>query len=83
MKKKSDVQDIKSLKKEWDDEWKNMPEFFQEDRESIKHVLVHFETAEDMDAFSKIIGRTITMKTKGFFFPLKENKPKKVYIDES
>jgi len=66
-----------------DSEWKDMPEFIQDDRESIKAVVIHFESVDDMKAFSKLIGRNITMKTRGFFFPVIEKKVKKVYIDES
>jgi len=67
----------------WKEEWQDMPEFIQEDKESIKCVSVHFETLEDMEAFSKLIGRTITMKTKGIFFPVKEKEQKQVYVNES
>jgi hypothetical protein len=65
------------------DEWKDMPEFVQDDRESIKSVVVHFETLDDLKLFSELVGKNITMKTKGFFFPVKEGSVKKVYIDES
>jgi hypothetical protein len=64
-------------------EWKDMPEFDQPSKASIKGVMVHFETLEDMALFSKLIGAPITMKTKGIFFPVKKNKEKKVYVDES
>ena len=70
-------------KHDWKEEWKDMPEFIQESKASIASVVVHFETLEDMDAFSKLIGRTITKKTKGIFYPLKEAKIKKIYTDES
>ncbi len=63
-----------------EEEWQDMPEFEQGSTASIKGVMIHFETKEDMDAFSKLIGRTITMKTKGVFFPVKK-KVKKLYSD--
>lgn len=68
---------------EWYEEWKDMPEFIQEDKESIKAVMVHFETIQDMQEFSKLVGKNITMQTKGFFFPVKKKQEKKVYVDES
>lgn len=74
---------VKRINPEWYKEWKDMPEFIQEDKESIKFVMVHFETEEDMQAFSDLVGRKITMKTKGFFFPVNNSKIKKVYVDES
>jgi len=70
-------------KQEIFNEWQDMPEFVQEDKESIKGVMVHFESLEDMDAFSKLIGRKITMKTKGIFFPVKTDKILREYVDES
>ena len=66
----------------WKEEWQDMPEFVQENKESIKGVMVHFETPEDMDEFSKLVGRKVTMKTKGFFFPVKADQKPMVYIDE-
>jgi hypothetical protein len=71
------------MNKHLNDEWKDMPEFVQENKESIKGVMVHFETLEDMEAFSKLVGKSITMKTKGFFYPVKERQAEKVYVDES
>jgi len=67
---------------DWKKEWIDMPEFVQGNQESIKGVTVHFETLEDMEEFSRLIGITVTMKTKGIFFP-KKTIEKTVYIDES
>ena len=64
-------------------EWLDMPEFVQENKNSIKSVRVHFESIEDMKSFSDLIGKNITMKTKGFFFPINPPKERKMYIDES
>ena len=63
--------------------WVGMPEFVQEDKESFASVVVHFESVDDMDLFSKMIGKNITKKTKGIFFPVKIKKDKEVYVDES
>lgn len=67
---------------EWYEEWKDMPEFIQENKEPIKSVVIHFETIEDMKKFSELIGKNITMQTKGFFFPIRKRK-RKIYVDES
>lgn len=63
--------------------WVGMPEFIQEDKESFASVVVHFESFDDMDLFSKLVGKNITKKTKGIFFPVKNKKEKMVYVDES
>jgi hypothetical protein len=71
--------------KSWEEEWKDMPEYVQEDLEPVKDIMVHFETLEDMKAFSELIGQEITLKTKGVWFPphIREKNPvKKVYVDE-
>lgn len=66
----------------WQKEWVDMPEFIQEDKESIASVVVHFESEEDMKLFSELIGVTITKKTKGIFYPPKKAEKRKVYVDE-
>jgi hypothetical protein len=53
----------------WDEAWQGMPEFVQEDLTSIKSVLVHFETREDMDAFAVLVGQRLTMDTRSIWFP--------------
>lgn len=66
----------------WRSEWKQMPEFQVENKETIKNISVSFETEEDMKMFSDLIGKNITMKTKGIFFPVID-KLKMEYVDES
>lgn len=66
---------------DYEKEWQGMPEFVSEDLKSIAAVTVNFLTVEDMNAFSKLIGRRITFQTKSILFPVV--KPvKKIYIDE-
>jgi len=67
---------------DYDKEWDGMPEFIAEDLKSIASVTINFLTVDDMNAFSKLIGRRITFQTKSILFPIKESV-KKVYIDES
>ena len=50
-------------------EWAGMPEFSQDDQTSWKQVIVHFNTPEDLEAFSKLIGQTLTPKTRSIWYP--------------
>lgn len=73
---------FEDIEDEWKKEWDGMPEFIQESKASIKGVIVHFETIEDLEAFNALTGLKVTMKTKGVFFP--ERTPLKAeYVDES
>ena len=60
----------------WKKEWRGMPEFIQGSKASIKGVVVHFENLKDLKDFSTLVGRNVTMHTKGFFFPVKKIKLK-------
>ncbi len=51
--------------------WVGMPEFIQEDKSAIKRVTVNFETVDDLNLFNEVTGLSVTMKTKGVFFPKK------------
>ena len=53
----------------WQEHWKGMPEFVQEDLAPIKTIYVHFETKEDYDAFAKLVGQTLTMNTRSIWYP--------------
>jgi hypothetical protein len=75
------VNDLFDDQFDYEKEWQGMPEFVSEDLKSIAAVTVNFLTVEDMNAFSKLIGRRITFQTKSILFPVV--KPvKKIYIDE-
>lgn len=50
-------------------EWAGMPEFTQDDQTSWKQVIVHFNTPEDLEAFAKLVGQTLTPKTRSIWFP--------------
>ena len=60
----------------WEDHWIGMPEFIQKDKEAIKQVTLNFEKAEDIELFNKTTGLSVTMETKGVFFP--EVKSRKI-----
>jgi len=63
-------------------EWTDMPEFIQANKEAVKRVTINFESEDDLMKFNKLTGLTITMKTKGVFFP--PSSPQRVeYVDES
>jgi hypothetical protein len=50
-------------------EWAGMPEFDQQEQGAIQSIKVHFETAADRDAFSALVGQTVTEKTKSIWYP--------------
>ena len=52
----------------WKKEWKNMPEFVQEDVSPFKAIMVNFENKQDMEAFAKLVGQGITMKTQSIYY---------------
>jgi hypothetical protein len=72
---------VRPIDKTWKEEWIGMPEFIQEDKKPIKTIKVHFETKEDMETFSKLVGKEITDKTIGFTFPVKRKDVKRYCVD--
>ena len=67
----------------WKKEWQGMPEFVQEDLTPYQSIWVHFTNKEDMDAFSKLVGQKITMKTRFMYYPKVEWQLRtKKYVDE-
>lgn len=50
-------------------EWVGMPEFEQDDIMAFKTIKVHFNTIEDLEAFAKLLGQTITEKSTYIFYP--------------
>ena len=67
----------------WVKEWKNMPEFVQEDKAPIQKIVVSFETYDDVLKFAELLGFKPTEKTKSIWFPIKEkDKPREyAYVD--
>ena len=51
------------------DEWVDMPEFVQESKPPFAKIIFRFESQEDLDAFSKLIGQKLTPKTKSAWYP--------------
>lgn len=56
----------------WEDQWKGMPEFNQEDKMPWRSVKVHFKSQEDRQAFAKLIGQKLTNLTPSIWFPKAE-----------
>lgn len=56
-----------------DSEWEGMPEYENENKESFRHIIIHFENNDDVSEFFSLIGQSHTEKTKSIWFPEKEN----------
>jgi hypothetical protein len=68
----------------WQSEWKDMPEFIQNDLMPYKQIIINFENASDVAAFAKLIDQKITPKTKSLWYPAAEKAfvANKRYTDE-
>lgn len=69
----------------WKEEWQDMPEFIQRDREPMQHIVVNFDCYEDVEEFGKLIEQNVTPKTNSLWFPKQETiEPKNfLYINEN
>ena len=69
----------------WNQHWKGMPEFKQQDTMPYQKITMNFMNEEDVKAFSELIGQKITYKTDTLWFPkLNLEKPSNfIYTDES
>ncbi len=67
----------------WEEYWQGMPEFIQEDQTSIKTIIIHFATKEDIAMLADLIEQPITLKTQSLWFPEAEigRIANKRYID--
>lgn len=54
-------------------EWEGMPEFDQPDKNSFRHIIVHFESNSDAEEFARLIGQSITEKTRSIWHPEQVN----------
>lgn len=64
-----DVGDFKA-----EDEWKGMPEFYQENLEPESQIIVSFKNQKDREKFAKLIDQSITPKTKSIWYPAQERE---------
>ena len=60
-------------------EWQGMPEFEQEDQLAWKSVIVHFANADDLQAFARLIGQSLTEHTRSIWHPKAEIES---YVDK-
>lgn len=63
-----------------------MPEFVQNKKKEFSKIIVRFETQEDLQNFSELIGQKLTNKTKSIWHPFKShwgNGEKLIWKDES
>ena len=69
---------------EWKEHWKNMPEFKQEKERPFSKIIIRFETEEDLNEFSEMIGQKLTPKTKSIWHPklIRGKNQHKRYVDE-
>jgi hypothetical protein len=71
---------------DWQEEWKDMPEFVQEKQdEAYAKIIFRFENEEDLQAFAKLIGQKLTNKTKSSWHPYKSHwgGMNKLWVDEN
>lgn len=54
-------------------EWEGMPELGG-GAGALKSILVHFESEQDLQAFSELVGQEITENTKSIWYPKKERR---------
>ena len=59
---------------DYDEAWKGMPEFEQEDLSPVKSIKVNFASIGDIEAFSELIGQTLTEKTRSIWYPKAEER---------
>jgi len=60
--------------KEWELEWRDMPEYVQDDLTSYKSVIIHFKDIDDMRDFAKLVDQRITMNTQSLWYPKPETR---------
>lgn len=63
---------IQPEKPDYEELWKDMPEFEQDDLSPVKSIIVHFASKDDIDVFSQLVGQVVTDKTKSIWYPKKE-----------
>jgi hypothetical protein len=57
---------------DWREHWEDMPEFVQNKKEPYAKIIFRFETEEDLNKFSELIGQKLNSQTKSAWFPEKE-----------
>jgi hypothetical protein len=57
---------------DWKQSWEGMPEFNQVDLTSFQEIKIHFKDRDARQAFSELIGQTITDNTRSLWYPKAE-----------
>lgn len=75
---------MEKIPEPWEKEWVGMPEFDQPNKEPMKTLMVHFESEEGVQEFSKLVDQKVGYTTKYIWFPKIERRVLKVmeYISE-
>ena len=55
--------------KEWEGEWKGMPEFTQDKRGPYSTIIIRCATKKDLEDLSKLLGQKLTARTKSIWHP--------------
>lgn len=81
----SEEMSLFDMDEDWKGEWKGMPEFNQSDLTPFKSVHLHFASFEDLQAFAKLIGQTVTLDTRSIWYPAAEigRIANKRWVDEA
>lgn len=68
----------------WEEHWKDMPEFIQEELKPYQTIQIHFESKEDLQEFANLVDQKITPNTKFIWYPKVKIKRymNKAYFDE-
>lgn len=53
----------------WDEQWRGMPEFNQEDQTAWQSIKVHFRGPEDRAAFARLVDQPISDRTRMVWYP--------------
>lgn len=56
-------------------EWVGMPAFEHEDKEAFKSITVHFDSIDNIEDFSRLIGQPVSIKTRYLWHPKKDKIP--------
>lgn len=65
---------MKKIKRDWEQEWIDMPEFVQEKKEPYAKIIFRFEDEKSLQEFASLIGQKLTKKTKSSWHPFKPHK---------
>lgn len=76
---------FENLDESFRDEWRNMPEYIQEDLTPYRTINVRFRCASDIALFEQLMQQKITEKQKTIWFPYAEPRIASIYryVDES